>query len=49
VAVFAGRPDIKIVQERLKSGGYAKVAFVGREVVGKFSMPANGERRGWVS
>jgi hypothetical protein len=46
-ALFAAHPSAKLHQERLTSGGFAKVAFVNNRVVGKFIF--NGNRGGWIA
>jgi hypothetical protein len=42
--LFVAYPKAKLHQERLMSGGFAKVAFVGRRVVGKFVLG----KSGWI-
>ena len=45
-AVFAKYPKAKIHEERLASGGFAKVAYVENKVVGKYSFAER--KSGWV-
>src|ERR1017187_3471353 len=46
-AVFAKYPKANIQEERLASGGFAKVAFVDNRVVGKYSFAER--KSGWVT
>jgi hypothetical protein len=41
-AIFMKYPAAKIHEERVKSGGFCKVAFVGRELVGKYRIGSSG-------
>lgn len=44
-AIFAKYPQAKLHQEKIKTGGFCKVAFVGRQLVGKYTITAN---NGWI-
>jgi hypothetical protein len=46
--IFAHHPRARLSEERIKSGGYAKTAFVKYSMVGKFSVPSGGQRSGYV-